>query len=94
MVGGSLNMARRGNRKRRWRKFENGAAGGQEATELSELFARVETIFAGTDFGRMAETLATMRRSLALVGDVPEFKAGQERLAVCPFFPLSTLDLV
>eukprot|EP00884_Botryococcus_braunii_P002840 jgi/Botrbrau1/12557/Bobra.0169s0093.1 len=61
-------------------RMEAAATTLKEATELSELLGRVETIFAGTDFQRMADTLATMRRSLALVGDVPEFKAGQERL--------------
>ena len=54
----------------------------QEATELSALFLRVETVFAGGDVPAIAEMLATMRRSLLLVGDVPEFKGGMERLEV------------
>ena len=54
----------------------------QEATELSALFLRVETVFAGGDVPAIADTLATMRRSLLLVGDVPEFKGGMERLEV------------
>ena len=54
----------------------------QEATELSALFLRVETVFAGGDVPAIADTLATMRRSLLLVGDVPEFKGGMQRLEV------------
>ena len=54
----------------------------QEATELSALFLRVETVFAGGDVPAIADMLATMRRSLLLVGDVPEFKGGMERLEV------------
>jgi len=42
----------------------------------------VETVFAGGDVPAIAEMLATMRRSLLLVGDVPEFKGGMERLEV------------
>lgn len=54
----------------------------QEATELSELFRRVETVFAGGDVAAMATLLARMRGSLALVGHVPEFAGGLERLEV------------
>ena len=54
----------------------------QEATELSALFARVEVVFASGDLQRMAATLASIRRGLALVGAVPEFKGGRARLAV------------
>ena len=54
----------------------------QEATELSELFRRVETVFAGGDVAAMAALLARMRGSLALVGHVPEFAGGLERLEV------------
>lgn len=58
----------------------------QEATELSELFQRVETVFAGGDVAAMAALLARMRGSLALVGHVPEFAGGLERLEVqCRF---------
>ncbi|CAD7701533.1 unnamed protein product [Ostreobium quekettii] len=52
----------------------------QEATELSELFARVDSIFAAGDVTAMANTLATMRRGLDLVGDVPEFRGGRQKL--------------
>ena len=54
----------------------------QEATELSALFGRVEAVFGGGDLPRMAATLASIRRGLALVGAVPEFKGGAARLAV------------
>ena len=56
----------------------------QEATELSALFARVEVVFASGDLQRMAATLASIGRGLALVGAVPEFKGGRARLAVRP----------
>jgi len=54
----------------------------QEATELSALFGRVEAVFGGGDLPRMAATLASIRRGLALVGAVPEFRGGAARLAV------------
>lgn len=54
----------------------------QEATELSALFLQVENVFASGNVPAIAETLATMRRSLLLVGDVPEFKGGMQRLEV------------
>lgn len=41
----------------------------------------MEEVFAAGDLPRAAETLGVMRRSLALVGDVPEFRAGRVRLA-------------
>ena len=56
----------------------------QEATELSELFQRIEATFASGDLGRIADDLATMRRSLRLVGNVPEFKGGGEQVEVRP----------
>jgi hypothetical protein len=40
------------------------------------LFVKVEEVFAAGDLPRVAEILASMRRSLSLVGDVPEFRAG------------------
>ena len=48
----------------------------QEATELSAQFARVEGVFAEGDAHRIAAALAGIRRGLALVGDVPEFRGG------------------
>lgn len=53
----------------------------KEATELSELFKRVDTVFAGGDVAEMAALLARMRASLALVGHVPEFAGGLQRLS-------------
>jgi len=81
-----------------WRPFSHGwylhAYGGQlltrsvcvqqEATELSELFRRVEAVFAGGDVAAIAALLSRMRASLALVGHVPEFAGGLERLEVRP----------
>ena len=54
----------------------------QEATELSAQFARVEGVFAEGDVHRISGALAGIRRGLALVGDVPEFRGGPERLKV------------
>lgn len=54
----------------------------QEATELSDLFNRIHTIFASGDLGRISQTLASMRRSISLVQDVPEFRDSQARLQV------------
>lgn len=54
----------------------------------------METVFAGGDVPAIAEMLATMRRSLLLVGDVPEFKGGMERLEVCALmFSLASIPL-
>jgi hypothetical protein len=52
----------------------------REATELSSLLVRVEEVFAAGDLPRAAEVLSSMRRSLSAVGDVPEFRAGRQRL--------------
>ena len=64
----------------------------QEATELSALFARVEVVFASGDLQRMAATLASIWRGLALVGAVPEFKGGRVRLAVRPLLLLCNVQ--
>eukprot|EP00877_Chromochloris_zofingiensis_P008949 jgi/Chrzof1/4307/Cz14g08100.t1 len=53
----------------------------KEATELSGAFRRVEDVFAAGDLPRVADMLAAMSRSLALVGDVPEFREGKQKLA-------------
>lgn len=53
----------------------------REAAELSSGFVRVEEAFAAGELGRVAELLAGMARSLAVVGDVPEFAQGRQRLA-------------
>lgn len=49
---------------------------------MSELFKRVDSVFAGGDVAEMAALLARMRASLALVGHVPEFAGGLQRLSV------------
>eukprot|EP00197_Chlamydomonas_leiostraca_P010789 CAMPEP_0202876086 /NCGR_PEP_ID=MMETSP1391-20130828/28472_1 /ASSEMBLY_ACC=CAM_ASM_000867 /TAXON_ID=1034604 /ORGANISM="Chlamydomonas leiostraca, Strain SAG 11-49" /LENGTH=541 /DNA_ID=CAMNT_0049557873 /DNA_START=46 /DNA_END=1668 /DNA_ORIENTATION=+ len=62
------------------RNMESACSTLKEATELSGLFIKVEEVFAAGDLPKAAETLGVMRRSLALVGDVPEFRAGRGRL--------------
>lgn len=57
--------------------MENACNSLKEATELSGLFVKVEEVFAAGDLPKVAEILASMRRSLSLVGDVPEFRAGE-----------------
>lgn len=52
----------------------------KEATELSLLFQSIESAFAIGDLQKIADMLATMRRSLKLVGNVPEFSGGKEKL--------------
>eukprot|EP00898_Chlorokybus_atmophyticus_P008927 jgi/Chlat1/9035/Chrsp94S08301 len=52
----------------------------QEAAGLAELSAKVETVFAKGDLPQVADVLASMRRCLAVLGDVPEFADGQKRL--------------
>lgn len=52
----------------------------QEATELTDLFQRVDAVFASGNYQRIASLLSTMRRSLALVGSVPEFQGSKEKL--------------
>ena len=56
----------------------------QDASELSELWASVGALFAEGDVNRIAAALATMRRSVSLVGHVPEFHGSTQRLAVSP----------
>ncbi|GAB4818119.1 hypothetical protein N2152v2_005165 [Parachlorella kessleri] len=54
----------------------------KEATGLSSLFQRVDSLFDSGDPARVAAALAGMRRGLAVVGDsVQEFRGGRERLA-------------
>jgi hypothetical protein len=43
--------------------------------------AQVEEVFAAGDLAVVASMLNSMRRSLSLVGDVPEFRAGRETLS-------------
>lgn len=53
----------------------------KEAAELSDLFKRVDAVFAGGDVVEIAALLTRMRASLALVGHVPEFAGGLQRLS-------------
>lgn len=43
----------------------------QDAAGLAKLSASVEDVFSSGDLTRVAETLAQMRRCLAVVGEVP-----------------------
>ena len=54
----------------------------QDASELSELWASVSALFAEGDVHRIATALGTLRRSVSLVGHVPEFQGSTQRLAV------------
>ena len=47
---------------------------------MSELFVRVDAVFGSGDIFAMAKMMSTMRQSLKLVGNVPEFKSGKEKL--------------
>ena len=53
----------------------------QEAAGLAELMASVEEVFATGNIRSMADTLASMRRGLKVVGSVPEFADAPERVA-------------
>ena len=64
------------------RKWSSMLVGLQEAAELADLFQKVEAVFASGNHQRIASLLATMRRSLSLVGTVPEFRGSKERLEV------------
>ncbi|CAM6118369.1 unnamed protein product [Calypogeia fissa] len=54
----------------------------QDAAGLAKLSASVEEVFASGDLPRAAETLANMRRCLAVVGEVPEFANVKRQLEV------------
>jgi len=62
-------------------RMESAANTMSEASGLAELMDSVEEVFAGSDLKLMANTLARMRRGLKVVGEVPEFKHGHERVA-------------
>ncbi|WIA35925.1 hypothetical protein OEZ86_004304 [Tetradesmus obliquus] len=62
------------------RALQAGCATLREAAELSRAFRRVEEVFAAGDLPRVADMLRSMARSLALVGDVLEFREGRGRL--------------
>ena len=46
------------------------------------MLAEVDKLADGSDVAALAEMLARMRRSLAVVQDLPEFHGGQRRLEV------------
>ena len=46
------------------------------------MFQRVDSVFASGNLQRVATMLATMRRGLTLVGNIPEFEGGEFRLQV------------
>ena len=52
----------------------------QEANGLADLMASVDGIFASGNIRNMSESLARMKRGLAVVGDVPEFADGQDKV--------------
>ena len=54
----------------------------QEATELADLFQKVDAVFASVNYQRIASLLATMRRSLSLVGHIPEVESKVLKLQV------------
>lgn len=54
----------------------------QDAAGLAQLSASVEDVFASGDLLRAAETLANMRRCLAVIGEVPEFANVKRQLDV------------
>lgn len=53
---------------------------GQDAAGLAKLSASVEDVFASGDLPRVAETLAQMRRCLAVVGEVPPYPLPRNNL--------------
>eukprot|EP00854_Cymbomonas_tetramitiformis_P021736 gene21736-26142_t len=63
------------------RRMESARDTLKEAAGLAELMESVEEVFAGKDLKLMANTLARMRRGLQVVGAVPEFKHGRDRVA-------------
>ncbi|EFN55444.1 hypothetical protein CHLNCDRAFT_133750 [Chlorella variabilis] len=64
------------------RRMEDACSTLKEAAGLSALFQQVDDHFASGNLRRVADTLAGMRRGLAVVGDsVAEFRGGRDRLA-------------
>ena len=54
----------------------------QDATELTDLWTSIDTLFAGGDVHRIAAALGTMRRSMTVVQDVPGLQGMAQRLPV------------
>lgn len=52
----------------------------QEANGLADLMASVDGVFASGNIRAMSDALARMKRGLAVVGDVPEFADGQDKV--------------
>ena len=54
----------------------------QDATELTDLWANIDSLFAGGDVHRIAAALGTMSRSAPLVADMPGLQEMPSRLPV------------
>ena len=54
----------------------------QEANGLADLMSNIDGIFASGNIRNMSEALARMKRALTVVGDVPEFADGQDKVSV------------
>jgi len=52
----------------------------QEANGLADLMSSIDGIFASGNIRNMSESLARIKRGLAVVGDVPEFADGQDKV--------------
>jgi len=66
---------------RLWYKHTHTHTHTHSHTHTSCMCAQVEEVFAAGDLAVVASMLNSMRRSLSLVGDVPEFRAGRETLS-------------
>lgn len=53
-----------------------------EAAGLADLMHSVDSVFNGENVSNMADALVRMKRGLEIVGDVPEFADGRDRIAV------------
>ena len=52
----------------------------QEANGLADLMAGIDSVFASGNIRSMSEALSRMKRGLAVVGEVPEFADGQDKV--------------
>ena len=59
----------------------------QDATELTDLWGNIDSLFAGGDVHRIAAALGTMSRSAPMVAEMPGLQEMPSRL------PVSTQDL-
>ena len=62
------------------RRMESAKETLQETNGLADLMANVDGIFASGNIRSMSDALARMKRALAVVGDVPEFADGQDKV--------------